>query len=183
MSNSDVHDNNINNSDSRIALTAVAAVVNSMKPHPNEMVVQEKACVLALKGLAHADGQREVSMVASGAVAAIVVGAMQAHVGDAGVQQKACCDIAAIVQQSGADRATVVASVSGLTAILNAIAAHASSKSVQRAGLQSLKELTKYPHANFPEFPKTQTEPLLLAAKEQFRDDCAKLVDTLLSRM
>jgi hypothetical protein len=76
-----------------------------------------------------------------------------------------------------------VVSVSGVTAILNAIAAHASSRTVQRSGLQSLKGLTEYPHVNLPELPETQTEPLLLAAKELFPDDCAKLVDILLSRM
>merc|ERR1712032_343448 len=63
----------------RTALTATASVVNAMKAHPNEMIVQEKACA-ALRLLAPADGRREVSMVASGAVAAIVA-AMQAHVG------------------------------------------------------------------------------------------------------
>jgi ankyrin repeat protein len=62
----------------RIALPAVSAVVNAMKAHPNEVIVQEKAChVLTL--LAPTDGQRELSFVASGAVAAIV-GALQAHV-------------------------------------------------------------------------------------------------------
>lgn len=62
----------------RIALPAVSAVVNAMKAHPNEVIVQEKAChVLTL--LAPVDGQRELSFVASGGVAAIV-GALQAHV-------------------------------------------------------------------------------------------------------
>jgi hypothetical protein len=62
----------------RISLSAVPAVVNSMKKHPNEVIVQEKACH-ALKLMASSDGKREVSFVASGAVAAIV-GALQAHV-------------------------------------------------------------------------------------------------------
>jgi hypothetical protein len=42
-------------------------VVNAMKAHPNELIVQEKACA-ALQGLAMADGTWEVSMVAIGAI-------------------------------------------------------------------------------------------------------------------
>lgn len=165
----------------RIALTAVGAVVNAMKAHPNEMIIQEKACA-ALTGLAAADGKREISMVASGAVAAIV-GAMQAHVGDESVQEQACLAIAAIVKTGGADRATVVASVSGVTAILNAIAAHSKSSAVQLAGLKALKELTELSNANLPELPKSQTEPLLLAAKGNFPRPCSGLCDLLLSRL
>lgn len=165
----------------RIALTATASVVNAMKAHPNELIVQEKACK-ALQGLAQADGHREVSMVASGAVAAIV-GAMQAHVGDPGVQEQACKAVAAIVRQGGADRATVVASVSGVTAILNALAAHAHVVAVQVAGLQALAAMTQHPNANLPELPRTQTEPLLMAAQESFPGECTTLVTELLDRM
>jgi hypothetical protein len=166
----------------RIALTATASVVNAMKAHPNEMIVQEKACA-ALKLLAPADGRREVSMVASGAVAAIVA-AMQAHVGDANVQQEACAAIAAIIQYGGADRATVVASVSGLTAILNAIAAHPQEMKVQKGGCNALLQLTDFAEtASLPELPKAQTEPLLTQAKEAFPDECGALVDTLMGRM
>lgn len=165
----------------RIALTATASVVNAMKAHPNEVIVQEKACI-ALQGLAPADGHREVSMVASGAVAA-VVGAMQAHVGDAGVQEQACKAVAAIVRQGGADRATVVASVSGVTAILNALAAHAQVVGVQVAGLKALTAMTYFPHANLPELPRTQTEPLLQAAQETFPEECTALVTELLHRI
>ena len=164
----------------RIALSAVAAVVNAMKAHPNEMIVQEKACN-ALKHLAKADGQREVSMVASGAVAAIV-GAMQAHVGDPGVQEEACGAVASIVEQGGADRATVVASVSGVTAIINAIAAHPSVSGVQRYGCDALKALTEFPNANLPALPKAQTEPLLTAAKQQF-PECSEAAQVVLSRI
>lgn len=121
-------------------------------------------------------------MVASGAVAAIV-GAMQAHVGDESVQEQACLAIAAIVKTGGADRATVVASVSGVTAILNAIAAHSKSSAVQLAGLKALKELTELSNANLPELPKSQTEPLLLAAKGNFPRPCSGLCDLLLSRL
>jgi hypothetical protein len=168
----------------RIALTATASVVNAMKAHPNEMIVQEKAC-LALGLLAPADGRREVSMVASGAVAAIVA-AMQAHVGDANIQQEACAAIASIVQHGGGDRATVVASVSGVTAILNAIAAHSQVERVQKEGCQALLSLTDYSQsgeANLPELPKTQTEPLLLQAKEDFPESCGPIVDKLMERM
>lgn len=166
----------------QIALSAVAAVVNAMKAHPNEMIVQEKACQ-ALQLLAPSDGQREVSMVASGAVAAIV-GAMQAHVGDAGVQEQACAAVAAIVQQGGADRATVVASVSGVTAILNALAAHADAQNVQMAGLEALAALTQVSkEANLPDLTSSQTEPLLLSAREKFPDTCGPLAASILTQM
>ena len=168
----------------RIALTATASVVNAMKAHPNEMIVQEKAC-LALGLLAPADGRREVSMVASGAVAAIVA-AMQAHVGDANIQQEACTAISSIVKHGGGDRATVVASVSGVTAILNAIAAHSQIESVQKEGFQALLALTDFSQtgeASLPELPRTQTESLLLQAKEDFPESCGPLVDKLMERM
>jgi hypothetical protein len=92
----------------RIALSAVAGVVNAMKAHPNEVIVQEKACN-ALRLMARTDGKREVSFVASGSVAAIV-GAMQAHVSDPGVQEEACGAVASIIHYGGADRATIAAS-------------------------------------------------------------------------
>jgi len=165
------------------ALTATAAVVNAMKAHPNEMIVQEKACA-ALQLLAPADGKREVSMVASGAVASVVA-AMQAHVGDSGVQKEACAAIATIVKSGGGDRATVVASVSGVTAILNAIAAHPTSVQVQVEGLKALWELTDFgaSDASMPELPREQTEPLLAQAKEAFPEECGELVEKLTDRM
>jgi len=154
------------------------------KAHPNEVIVQEKACN-ALLLLACADGKREVSFVASGAVAAIV-GAMQAHVSDPAVQEQACGAVAAIVKYGGAERATIVASVSGLTAILNAIAAHPDVAGVQRNGCGALQELTEYSGdhaANLPELPRSQTEPLLEAAKEKFPEQCGQAVDVVLSRL
>lgn len=166
----------------RIALTAVPAVVNAMKAHPNEVIVQEKACH-ALQQMAVVDGQREISFVASGAVAAIV-GAMQAHVSDPGVQEEACIAIASILKAGGADRATVVASVSGLTAIVNALAAHPEVQGVQVAGCGALLNLTSFrDDANLPDLPKQQTEPLLAAAKKRFPEQCGRMVDKLLSRM
>lgn len=165
----------------RISLAAVAAIVNAMKAHPNEAVVQDKAC-LALKLLSSADGKREVSFVASGAVAA-VVGAMQAHVGDPSVQIEACGALAGIVSYGGGDRATIVASVSGLTALLNALAAHPKVENVQLQGLRALQYITDHPEANLPELPRSQTEPLLLAAKESFPVSCSESADVLLSRL
>lgn len=165
----------------KIALSAVAAVVNAMKAHPNEPAVQEKACN-SLKLMATADGKREVSFVASGAIAAIV-GAMQAHVGDPVVQQEACGALADIVFVGGADRATIVASVSGFTAIVNALAAHPGVKMVQKEGCRALQAITEYPYANLPELPRSQTEPLLQNAKEQFPADCAESADILMSRL
>jgi hypothetical protein len=132
--------------------------------------------------MASSDGKREVSFVASGAVAAIV-GAMQAHVSDAGVQEEACCALARITQAGGADRATIVASVSGLTAIVNAIAAHPNKAGVQQQGCRALRELTEYPHANLPDLPRSQTGPLLEAAKRNFPAETAEDVDMLLSRL
>ena len=164
----------------RIALSAVPAVVNSMKAHPNEVIVQEKACY-ALAGLAPSDGQREVSFVASGAVAAIV-GAMQAHVSDAGVQEGACGALSKIIKYGGDDRATIVASVSGLTAIVNALAAHPDVAAVQKNGCAALLELTAFPDANLPELPQSQTDPLLLAARDKFPKECGAAVKVLLSR-
>merc|ERR1712238_4249 len=167
----------------RMALTATASVVNAMKAHPNEMIVQEKACA-ALQLLAPADGRREVSMVASGAVASVVA-AMQAHVGDQNVQEEACAAIGAIVHHGGGDRATVVASVSGVTAILNALAAHPQCVAVQLQGLNALWQLTNFSSsdASMPELPRTQTEPLLAHAQEAFPTECTPLVTKLIARM
>jgi len=167
----------------RMALTATASVVNAMKAHPNEMIVQEKACA-ALQLLAPADGRREVSMVASGAVASVVA-AMQAHVGDQNVQEEACAAIGAIVHHGGGDRATVVASVSGETAILNALAAHPRCVAVQLQGLNALWQLTNFSSvdASMPELPRTQTEPLLAQAQDSFPTECTPLVTKLIARM
>ena len=167
-----------------IALTAVPAVVNSMKAHPNEVIVQEKACQ-ALHGLAPADGRCEISFVASGAVAAIV-GAMQAHVSDPGVQEQACCALQSILQQpaTGADRATVVASVSGMTALVNALAAHPQSEMVQIMACRALQTLMSWsPHANLPDLPRQQVEPLLELAQARFPESCGSLVQEFMSLM
>jgi hypothetical protein len=164
----------------RIALSTVNAIVNAMKAHPNEPVVQEKACA-ALKKLACADGDREVSFVAAGAIAAIV-GAMQAHISDATVQEESCAAIAEVIRRGGSERATVVASVSGITAIINAIASHQDDVRVQLEACRALKHVTDYPHANVPDLSRSQLEPLLQAAK-QTNPACAENADILLSRL
>jgi hypothetical protein len=152
-----------------------------MKAHPSEVIVQEKASY-ALRLMARTDGRNEISFVASGAVAALV-GALQAHVSDPGVQEEACAALAEIIRYGGADRATVVASVSGLTAIINAIAAHPTVVGVQKYGCLALKSLTDFPSANLPELPRSQTEPLLMAAAQNFPQECASTVDIVLSRL
>lgn len=165
----------------RVSLGAVAAIVNAMKAHPNEPIVQDKACS-ALRAMAAADGKREVSFVASGAVAA-VVGAMQAHIGDPAVQEEACGAIAAIVTYGGADRATIVASVSGMTAIVNSLAAHPNVVGVQEAGCNALKAITDFPDAFIPELPRSQTEAILESAKANFAQECGEAVDIVLSKL
>jgi len=165
----------------RISLSAVAAVVNAMKAHPNEVIVQEKACE-ALKCMAATDGMREISFVASGAVAAIV-GAMQAHVSDPSVQEEACGAIFAIIKAGGSDRATIVASVSGITAIVNAVAAHPDTLGVQKNAIEALEAMTSFSDANLPDLPKTQTEPLLEAARTKFPEACGEAASAIMAKL
>lgn len=156
-----------------------------MKNHPNEPIVQEKACI-ALRLLAPADNYREVSFAASGAAASIV-NAMQAHVSDAIVQQEACLALRQIVSYGGAERATVVASVSGITALQNAIGTHVDDEGVQREACLAIEVLTCFPDANLPGKGVggvgVQIVPLLEAAKSNFPQDCEEAVDTILSRL
>ncbi len=132
-----------------IAMSAVNTIVNAMKNHPNEPAVQEKGCV-ALNYLASADNYREVSFAASGAVASIVA-AMQAHVSDAIVQQEACSALRNILKYGGSDRATVIASVSGFTAIQNALFSHPGVERVQHEGNCLNERLMAFPDAYLPE--------------------------------
>jgi hypothetical protein len=164
-----------------IALTSVTTVVNAMKNHPNEPAVQEKACG-ALRLLAPADNYREVSFAASGAAASIV-SAMQAHVSDAIVQQEACSAIRHIVKNGGPERATVIASVSGFTALQNALGAHPRDAKVQREACLALEALTCFPDANLPDLPGVQTAPLLEAAKARHPKECGKTAEIVLSRL
>jgi len=164
-----------------IALSAVTTIVNAMKNHPNEPAVQEKACG-ALKALAPADNHREVSFAASGAAASIVA-AMQAHVSDAIVQQEACSALREIVEYGGADRATVIASVSGFTALQNALGAHPDSVGVQYEACLTLDTLTAFPDANLPDLPGVQTAPLLEAAAHRFPQECKVTAAIVISRL
>jgi len=164
-----------------IALSAVTTIVNAMKNHPNEPAVQEKACV-ALLGLASADGYREVSFAASGAAASIVA-AMQAHVSDAIVQREACTALRMIVEYGGADRATVIASVSGFTALQNALGAHPHSVGVQQEACMALEALTAFPDANLPDLPGAQTAPLLEAAAQRYEVECRDTAEIVLTRL
>ena len=160
-----------------IALLGVTAVVNAMKNHPNEPAVQEKAC-LALTAMAPADGEREVSFAASGAISS-VVSAMQAHVSDTTVQREACRALHGIAAKGGAERATVVASVSGFTALVNALAAHPHDRSVQREACRALGVLTSFRDAYLPELHE-QTELLLQSAANNFPDDCSESKNAIL---
>jgi len=164
-----------------MALTAVTTVVNAMKNHPNEPAVQEKACG-ALRLLAPADNYREVSFAASGAAASIV-SAMQAHVSDAIVQQEACSALHDIVKYGGPERATVIASVSGFTALQNALSAHPNNVHVQREACLTLEALTSIQSAFLPDLPGLQTAPLLEAARERYPDACKEVAEIVLSRL
>jgi hypothetical protein len=164
-----------------MALTSVTTVVNAMKNHPNEPAVQEKACI-ALALLSPADHYREISFSASGAVASIVA-AMQAHVSDAIVQQEASTALCHIVKNGGPERATVVASVSGFTALQNALGAHPKNLGVQREACKALEALTQYKGANLPYLPGVQIAPLLEAARQRFSKDCGDIASVVLSRL
>jgi len=164
-----------------MALTAVTTVVNAMKNHPNEPAVQEKACG-ALRLLASADNYRDVSFAASGAAASIVA-AMQAHVSDAIVQQEACTALCQIIKHGGPDRATVIASVSGFTALQNALGAHPDAAIVQKEACLALDALTSFPDANLPDLPGSQTGPLLEAARQRYPFECQEPANRILARL
>ena len=163
-----------------VALMGVTAVVNAMKNHPNEPAVQEKACV-ALTAMAPVDGVREVSFAASGAIST-VVSAMQAHVGDASVQKEACRALRGIAAKGGADRATVVASVSGFTALVNAMGAHPDDEDVQKEACLAMEVLTSFHDAYLPDGVNEQSEALLQSAAENFPEVCLKSVNSIRGR-
>mmetsp|Transcript_3166 Transcript_3166/g.3681 ORF Transcript_3166/g.3681 Transcript_3166/m.3681 type:complete len:667 (+) Transcript_3166:144-2144(+) len=173
-----VHDKKILRS---IAMSSVNTIVNAMKNHPNEPAVQEKGCA-ALSILTQADNYREISLAASGAAASIVA-AMQAHVSDAIVQKEACSALWHIVKYGGSDRATVIASVSGFTAIQNALGAHPNVVGVQKEACLALKALTAFPEANLPDLPGVQTAPLLEAAAKRFPKECKESAETVVARL
>jgi hypothetical protein len=164
-----------------VALMGVTSVVNAMKNHPNEPAVQEKACT-ALTYMAPADGVREVSFAASGAIST-VVSAMQAHVADARVQKEACRALRGIAAKGGADRATVVASVSGFTALVNAMGAHPDDVDVQREVCMAMEVLMSFPDAYLPDGVHEQSDALLQAAAENFPHACLKPVNAIRGRL
>ncbi len=59
---------------------------------------------------------------------------MQVHVGDATVLKEACQALEEIAAMGGVERATVVASVSRFTALVNAMGAHPDNMFHQRRG-------------------------------------------------
>mmetsp|Transcript_12008 Transcript_12008/g.22302 ORF Transcript_12008/g.22302 Transcript_12008/m.22302 type:complete len:742 (-) Transcript_12008:9-2234(-) len=163
-----------------VALLGVTTVVNAMKNHPNEPAVQEKACS-ALMAMAPADSVREVSFAASGAIST-VVSAMQAHVSDATVQKEACRALRGIAAKGGAERATVVASVSGFTALVNSMGAHPHDNGVQREACAAMEVLTSFRDAYLPELHE-QTETLLQSAANKFPEDCLELTNAIRLRL
>lgn len=163
-----------------VALLGVTTAVNAMKNHPNEPVVQEKACA-ALTAMAPADGMREVSFAASGAIATTVC-AMQAHVSDATVQREACRALRGIAAKGGADRATTVASVSGFTALVNALGAHPNDVDVQKEACLCMEVLTSYPDAYLPQLDE-QTDAYLQAAADKFPAECSAPAKAIRERL
>ena len=163
-----------------VALLGVTTAVNAMKNHPNEPVVQEKACA-ALTAMSPADGMREVSFAASGAIATTVC-AMQAHVSDATVQTEACRALRGITAKGGADRATTVASVSGFTALVNALGAHPDNVEVQKEACLCMEVLTSFPDAYLPQMDE-QTDAYLQAAAEKFPVECSNPVKAIRVRL
>ena len=164
-----------------VALAALTAVVNAMKNSPNEPAVQEKGCE-ALLALSEADGTKEISFAASGALSAIIA-AMQAHVSDRHVQCVACSALYNIMRVGGGDRATVIASVSGFTAIQNSLGAHPENADVQREAVKAIEMLTSFKDANLPDLPGLQAAPLIHLAAEKFPEECKEAADAILQRM
>ncbi len=72
--------------------------------------------------------------------------------------------------------------MSGITALVNALAAHPAVEKVQVEGIRALKHVTDSPHANVPELPASQLEPLLELAKESFTS-CSENIRILVTRM
>lgn len=122
-----------------------------------------------------------MSHAAAGALST-AVGALQAHVADATVQREACRALRLIAEHGGAERATVVASVSGLTALVNAMGAHPEDGDVQREACRALAVLVGYREAYLPALPE-QTEALLRAAAARFPEDCAEPAAAVQSRL
>ena len=165
-----------------IAANALSSVVNAMKNHPNEPSIQEKACECLL-ALSPADGQEEISFAASGAVASIVA-AMQSHVSDPIVQKEACAALRSIVKFGGKERATIVASVSGLQALLNSLLSHPDDATVQREACLAMEAIVSHKDdANLPSLSSLQIAPLLELAAETHPAECKESAEAILQRL
>ena len=77
----------------------------------------------------------------------------------------------------------VIASVSEVTALQNALGAHPDSVGVQREACLALEALTAFPDAYLPDLPGAQTAPLLEEAAQRFEDDCRSSAETVLARL
>ena len=165
-----------------IAANALSSIVNAMKNHPNEPGIQEKACECLL-ALSPADGQSEISFAASGAVASIVA-AMQSHVSDPIVQIEACRALRSITKFGGKERATIIASVSGLQALLNSLLSHPDDSTVQREACLAMEAIIQHKDdANLPSLSSLQVEPLLQLAAETHPAECKESAEAILKRL
>ena len=165
-----------------IAANALSSIVNAMKNHPNEPGIQEKACECLL-ALSPADGQSEISFAASGAVASIVA-AMQSHVSDPIVQIEACRALRSITKFGGKERATIIASVSGLQALLNSLLSHPDDSTVQREACLAMEAIVQHKDdANLPSLSSLQVEPLLQLAAETHPAECKESAEAILKRL
>lgn len=108
---------------------------------------------------------------------------MQAHISDAIVQKEACAALRNIVKYGGADRATVIASVSGFTTLQNALGTHSTNAAVQKEACLTLECMTAFKNAHLPDLPGSQTAPLLEAAAKNFPEECQKTAEIVLSRL
>lgn len=165
-----------------IAANALSSIVNAMKNHPNEPGIQEKACECLL-ALSPADGQSEISFAASGAVASIVA-AMQSHVSDPIVQKEACRALRTITKFGGKERATIIASVSGLQALLNSLLSHPDDSTVQREACLAMEAIIQHKDdANLPALSSLQVAPLLQLAAETHPAECKESAEAILKRL
>mmetsp|Transcript_35807 Transcript_35807/g.75373 ORF Transcript_35807/g.75373 Transcript_35807/m.75373 type:complete len:116 (+) Transcript_35807:65-412(+) len=107
---------------------------------------------------------------------------MQAHVSDATVQKEACRALRGIAAKGGAERATVVASVSGFTALVNSMGAHPDDAGVQNEACAAMEVLTSFPDAYLPRLHE-QTEALLQSAADKFPEYCLETTNAIRSRL
>lgn len=130
--------------------------------------------------MSSAEGVREASFAASGAIST-VVSAMQAHVAMLRFKRRLCRALRGITAKGGADRTTVVASVSGFTAIVNAMGAQPNDGDVQREACLTMEVLTSFHDAYLPDGVNRQSEALLQAAAENFPEVGLKSANVMLA--